>query len=142
MGDVGQSAAGRSSEPPQLVEGDLLVQAVAFHQHALGLLDQHPGGQRDLDIQWRSYSLLLRDGTQGLQDQTVAIRTASHRAVRVMEALRRHDPAAVPRFYETLLPRTFAAVNAGGPPFGGWKVPCWPPGWPRLCGGRRRCGLG
>src|SRR5829696_1687748 len=73
--------------------------------------------QRDLDIQWRSYSLLLRDGTQGLQDWEVTIRTASHRAVRVMEALRRDDPAAVPRFYEALLPRTFAAVNAGGPPF-------------------------
>jgi hypothetical protein len=26
-------------------------------------------------------------------------------------------PAAVPRFYEALLPRTFAAVNVGGPPF-------------------------
>jgi hypothetical protein len=24
--------------------------------------------QRDLDLQWRSYSLLLRDGAQGLQD--------------------------------------------------------------------------
>jgi 2-hydroxychromene-2-carboxylate isomerase len=73
--------------------------------------------QRNLDLQWRPYSLLLRDGTQGLEDQTVAIRTASHRAVRVMAALRRDDPAAVPRFYEALLPRTFAAVNAGGPPF-------------------------
>ena len=47
----------------------------------------------------------------------VAIRTASHRAVRVMEALRRDHPATVPRFYEALLPRVFAAVNAGGPPF-------------------------
>ena len=73
--------------------------------------------QRNLDIQWRSYSLLLRDGTQGLQEWEVTIRTASHPAVRVMEALRRDDPAAVPRFYEALLPRTFAAVNAGGPPF-------------------------
>jgi hypothetical protein len=73
--------------------------------------------QRDLDIQWRSYSLLLRDGIQGLPDQTVAKRTASHRAVRVMEALRRDDPAAVPRFYEALLPRVFAAINASGPPF-------------------------
>jgi hypothetical protein len=67
--------------------------------------------------QWRSYSLLLRDGTQGLEDWKVAVRTASHRAVRVMEALRRDDPAAVPRFYAALLPRSFAAVNAGGPPF-------------------------
>ena len=72
--------------------------------------------QRNLDIQWRTYSLLL-DGTQGLEDWKVAIRTASHRATRVMQALRRDDPAAVPRFYEALLPRTFAAVNAGGPPF-------------------------
>jgi hypothetical protein len=69
------------------------------------------------DLQWRTYSLLLRDGTQGLQDQLAAVRTGSHRAVRVMEALRGHDPAAVVRFYEALLPRTFAAVNAGGPPF-------------------------
>jgi hypothetical protein len=42
---------------------------------------------------------------------------ASHRAVRVMATLHRDDPAAVLRFYEALLPRTFAAVNAGGPPF-------------------------
>jgi hypothetical protein len=28
-----------------------------------------------------------------------------------MEALRRDHPAAVPRFYEALLPRVFAAVN-------------------------------
>jgi hypothetical protein len=34
-----------------------------------------------------------------------------------MEALRRHDPAAVPCFYQALLPRTFAAVNVGAPPF-------------------------
>jgi hypothetical protein len=47
----------------------------------------------------------------------VTIRTASHRAVRVMEGLRRDDPAAVLRFYEALVPRTFAAVNAGGPAF-------------------------
>jgi hypothetical protein len=73
--------------------------------------------QRNLDIQWRTYSLLLRDGTQGLEDWKVAIRRASHRATRVMQALRRDDPAAVPRFYEALLPRVFAAVNAGGPPF-------------------------
>jgi hypothetical protein len=75
--------------------------------------------QPDLNVQWRSHSclLLLRDGTQELQDQMVAIRTASHRAVRVMEALRRDHPAAVPRFYEALLPRVFAAINAGGPPF-------------------------
>jgi 2-hydroxychromene-2-carboxylate isomerase len=73
--------------------------------------------QRDLDVQWRPDSLLLRDGTHGLEDWKVAIRTASHRAVRVMAALHRDDPAAVPRFYEALLPRTFAAVNVGGPPF-------------------------
>jgi hypothetical protein len=73
--------------------------------------------QQDLDVQWRSYSPLLRDGTQGLKEWEVAIRTASHRAVRVMEALRRDDPAAVPRFYQALLPRVLAAVNASGPPF-------------------------
>jgi hypothetical protein len=61
--------------------------------------------------------LLLRDGTQGLQEWEVAIRTASHRAVRIMAALGRDDPAAVSRFYEALLPRVFVAVNAGGPPF-------------------------
>ena len=47
----------------------------------------------------------------------MAIRTASHRAVRIMAALGRDDPAAVSRFYEALLPRVFVAVNAGGPPF-------------------------
>src|ERR687890_628280 len=58
-----------------------------------------------------------RRGTQGLQEWEVAIRTASHRAVRIMAALGRDDPAAVSRFYEALLPRVFVAVNAGGPPF-------------------------
>jgi predicted DsbA family dithiol-disulfide isomerase len=93
--------------------------------------------QRDLDIQWRSYSLLLRDGTQRLQDQTLAIRTASHRAVRVMEALRRDDPAAVPRFYQALLPRTFAAVNAGGPPFAELDGALLAAGLALICDGRR-----
>jgi 2-hydroxychromene-2-carboxylate isomerase len=73
--------------------------------------------QRDLELQWRPYSLLLRDGTAGLEDWIVAVRTASHRAVRVMQALSGDDPVGVPRFYAALLPRVFAAVSAGGPPF-------------------------
>ena len=56
--------------------------------------------QRNLDLQWRPYSLLLRDGTQGLQDWEAAIRSASHRAVRVMAAL-----AAVPGVLEFSRPR-------------------------------------
>jgi hypothetical protein len=64
------------------------------------------------------YSLLLRDGTQGLEDGMAAIRTASHRARRVMEALGSDDRAVRrPRFYQALLPRVFAAVNAAEPPF-------------------------
>jgi hypothetical protein len=31
-------------------EGCLLVRALAFHQGPLGLLDQHPGGQRGLEL--------------------------------------------------------------------------------------------
>jgi hypothetical protein len=89
--------------------------------------------QPDLDVQWRSHSCLLlrRDGTQELQDQMVAIRTASHRAVRVMEALRRDHPATVPASTRRYCPgvcrrqRRWATVHgAGRRPGGRRATPC------------------
>ena len=73
--------------------------------------------KRGLEVQWRAYSLLLRDGTQGLEDWKRALWGASHRAVRVMQALRTDDPAGARGFYEALLTHGVAAYNAGRPPF-------------------------
>jgi hypothetical protein len=42
-----------------------------------------------------------------------------------MEALRRDHPAAVPRFYEALLPRVLWATVHGS-----WKAPWWPQSYP------------
>jgi hypothetical protein len=73
--------------------------------------------QRGLQVRPRSYSLLLRDGPEGLEDWKAAMRGASHRAVRVMEALHADDPDAVRGFYEALVTRSLAAHHGGGPPF-------------------------
>jgi len=72
---------------------------------------------RGLQVRWRSYSLLLRDGPEGLEDWKGALWGASHRAVRVMQALHADDPDGVRGFYEALITQSLAAYNAGGPPF-------------------------
>ncbi len=73
--------------------------------------------QRGLQVRWRSYSLLLRDGPEGLEDWKAALWRASHRAVRVMQALHADDPDGVRGFYEALATQAVAAYNAGRPPF-------------------------
>jgi hypothetical protein len=73
--------------------------------------------QRGLQLRWRSYSLLLRDGPAGLEDWKAALWGASHRAVRVMQALHDGDPDRVRGFYEALVTQSLAGDNAGGPPF-------------------------
>jgi DSBA-like thioredoxin domain len=73
--------------------------------------------KRGLQVRWRSYSLLLRDGREGLEDWKAALWGASHRAVRVMQALHADDPDRVRGFYEALVTQSLAASNAGGPPF-------------------------
>jgi hypothetical protein len=73
--------------------------------------------QRGLQVRWRSYSLLLRDGSEGMEAWKAALRGASHRAVRVMQALDADHPDQVGGFYEALLTQSLAAHNAGGPPF-------------------------
>ncbi len=73
--------------------------------------------QRGLQVQWRSYSLLLRDGPEGLEDWKAALWRSSHRAVRVMQALHADDPDGVRGFYEALATQGVAAYNAGRPPF-------------------------
>jgi hypothetical protein len=73
--------------------------------------------QRGLQVRLRSYSLLLRDGSEGLKDWKAALWGASHRAVRVMQALHADDPDGVRGFYEALVTRSLAAGKAGGPPY-------------------------
>lgn len=48
--------------------------------------------RRGLRVYWRSFSKLIGLGTQGLRDWDLTSRTASHRALRVMEAVRADDP--------------------------------------------------
>jgi hypothetical protein len=73
--------------------------------------------KRDLQVRWRPYSLLLRDGPNGLQDGKAALWGASLRVVRVMQALNADDPDRVRGFYEAVVAQGMAAYNAGRPPF-------------------------
>ena len=73
--------------------------------------------KRDLEVRWRPYSLLLRDGPQGLQDWKAVLWEASRRAVRVMQALEADDSDGVHRFYEAVGTRGLADYQAGRPPF-------------------------
>jgi 2-hydroxychromene-2-carboxylate isomerase len=72
--------------------------------------------RRKLDIRWRPYSLLLRNGRDGLEDWQVLVWGASLRAARVMQVLEGPDPPAVGRFYEALVAQTVAAMNDGRQP--------------------------
>ena len=73
--------------------------------------------KRDLQVRWRPYSLLLRDGPSGLQDGKAALWGASLRALRVMQALDSDNPEGVRGFYEAVVTQAMAAYNAGRPPF-------------------------
>jgi hypothetical protein len=73
--------------------------------------------ERGLRVRWRPYSLLLRDGPEGLEDWKAVVWGASLRAVRVMQALDAADPDKVRGFYEALVTRGVADYNAGRPPF-------------------------
>jgi hypothetical protein len=73
--------------------------------------------RRDLQLQWRPYSLLLRDGPEGLEDWKAAVWGASLRALRVMQALDADNPDGVRGFYEAVVTQGMAAYNTGRPPF-------------------------
>jgi hypothetical protein len=73
--------------------------------------------KRSLQVRWRPYSLLLRNGPEGLEDWKAAVWGASLRAVRVMQALDSDYPDGVRRFYEAVVTRGVADYNAGRPPF-------------------------
>jgi hypothetical protein len=73
--------------------------------------------KRGLEVRWRPYSLLLRDGPDGLEDWKAALWGASLRAVRVMQALDADEPDGVRGFYEALVTSGVAAYNTGRPPF-------------------------
>jgi hypothetical protein len=73
--------------------------------------------KRNLQVRWRPYSLLLRDGPEGLGDWKARVWGASLRAVRVMQALDAADPDKVRGFYEAVVTRGVVDYNAGRPPF-------------------------
>ncbi len=72
--------------------------------------------KRGLQVRWRPYSLLLRDGPEGLEDWKATVWGASHRAVRVMQALAADDPDRVGGFYAALVAQGVAAYDDGRPP--------------------------
>jgi hypothetical protein len=61
--------------------------------------------RRGLQVSWRSFSKLIGLGTQGLRDWDLTSRTASHRALRVIEAVRVDHPDAIQRLYEAMIAR-------------------------------------
>jgi hypothetical protein len=73
--------------------------------------------KRSLEVRWRPYSLLLRDGPEGLGDWKARVWGASLRAVRVMQALDSDNPDGVRGFYEAVVTRGVVDYNAGRPPF-------------------------
>ena len=73
--------------------------------------------KRNLEVRWRPYSLLLRDGPEGLEDWKAVVWGASLRALRVMQALDADDPDGVRRFYEAVVTSGVADYNARRPPF-------------------------
>jgi hypothetical protein len=73
--------------------------------------------KRNLEVRWRPYSLLLRDRPEELEDWKRALWGASHRAVRVMQALDADDPDGIRGLYEAVVTQQMAAYNAGRPPF-------------------------
>jgi hypothetical protein len=73
--------------------------------------------KRNLQVRWRPYSLLLRDGPERLGDWKARVWGASLRAVRVMQALDAADPDKVRGFYEAVVTRGVVDYNAGRPPF-------------------------
>jgi predicted DsbA family dithiol-disulfide isomerase len=77
---------------------------------------------RDLRLSWRSFSKLIGLGTQGLRDRELIVRTASHRALRVVEAVRADRPDAVQRLYEALTASAMVDDARVGQPFS--NLPC------------------
>ena len=73
--------------------------------------------QRGLEVRWRPYSLLVRDGPEGLEDWKAVLWGASRRAVRVMQALDRDNPDGVRGIYEAVVTSGVADYHAGRPPF-------------------------
>jgi len=73
--------------------------------------------RRSLEVRWRPYSLLLRDGPEGLEDWKAVVWGASLRAVRVMQALNTDNPDGVRGFYEAVVTGGVADYQAGRPPF-------------------------
>jgi hypothetical protein len=70
-----------------------------------------------LEVRWRPYSLLLRDGPEGLEDWKARLWRASLRVVRVMQALDSDNPDGVRGFYKAVVTSGVAEYNAGRPRF-------------------------
>jgi hypothetical protein len=116
---VDAAAAGRdqAAEGGVTVRVDLFVDPACMWSWLTSRWLVEVAPRRGLQVRLRGYSLLLRDGPERLEDWKAALWGASHRAVRVMQALDTDDPDGVRGFYEALITQSLAAHTAGGPPF-------------------------
>jgi hypothetical protein len=73
--------------------------------------------QRGLRLYWRSFSKLIGQGTRGVLDWELTSRTASHRALRMIEAVRVDHPGAIGDLYTALLTQAIAEQAELRPPF-------------------------
>jgi hypothetical protein len=121
LDDAGQVRPG--SAVAGLSEGGVVVRVELFLDPAClwswltsrWLVEVAP--ERSLEVGWRPYSLLLRDGPEGLEDWKAVVWGASLRAVRVMQALDAEDSNGVRGFYEAVVASGIADYHAGRPPF-------------------------
>jgi hypothetical protein len=72
---------------------------------------------RNLRLHWRSFSKLIGQGTQGIDDWDLTSRTASHRALRMIEAVRADHPGVIRELYDALLTRAVTERAEVNPPF-------------------------
>jgi DSBA-like thioredoxin domain len=72
---------------------------------------------RNLRLHWRSFSKLIGQGMQGIDDWDLTSRTASHRALRIIEAVRVDHPEVIGELYEALLTRAVTERAEVNPPF-------------------------
>jgi len=72
---------------------------------------------RGLRLHWRSFSKLIGLGTEGLRDCDLTSRTASHRSLRVMEAVRVDHPEAICGLYEAMIGRATVEQDKARPLF-------------------------
>jgi hypothetical protein len=120
-----------SSEGGVVVRVDLFVDPACMWSWLTSRWLVEVAPQRGLQVSWRSYSLLLRDGPEGLEDRKAALWGASHRAVRVMQALHADDPDRPAASTRRSSPRAWRPTTPAGRHSRICRARWRPPGWRR-----------